>query len=187
MHPSSGTVHSDPPRRVDARCAVLLDLENLLIDQARIDAFTPVAATDGERVPYTPEYPWVENWTAEALLSEVRRVACGVFGAPADYWVAAGAPGLLKEVSFLPSMEGIFPRVVSSERDAADRYLLDIGDHLASVGFTHFVVASGDHAFTDFVTTHNATVIARSRRSLARSMREAAGGLHVLESVATRC
>lgn len=65
-------------------------------------------------------------------------------------------------------------RAVGNEPDAADRYLLDTARHLATIGFGHFIIASGDHAFADFARSHAVTVVAPDSRCLSKSLAEAA-------------
>jgi hypothetical protein len=175
-------------RLVTGRTAVLVDLENLLHRHEGGPA--PAEVRGGwccpdpdshETLPdptarYGDLYSWVCPTTAAARLDAVRRVA-----PDADYRLAAAITPLLCHVAFLPQMAGVATRPVPPTPDAADDYLLDIAEHLAQVGFTRFVVASGDGAFTDFAAAHETVVVARNGRMLSADLRAAAAEVHLIE------
>lgn len=170
-----------PTRHPRGRSAVLLDLENLLFDQTRVDAM-PQAVGDDGTVYSMPLNPWVDSDRAQALLATIRRDATTALGGPADYWRAAATADLVREVYHLPAAQGIRFEVVPNTPNAADEHLLDIARHLAEVGFTDFVIGSGDHAFTDFVSRHAATVLVRGHGALSRDLRMAAKRVHLLDT-----
>lgn len=181
--PSPASTLVPPAARAHrGRSAVLLDLENLLFDQSRVDAM-PQAVGDDGTVYSMPLNPWVDNDRAAVLLDAIRRDAIADLGRPGDYWLAVATADLIRQVYPLLDAAGIRYRTVPNTPNAADEYLLDIAEHLACVQdpFTDFVIGSGDHIFTDFVSSHAATVLVRGHGSLSRDLRMAAKRIHLLD------
>jgi len=87
--------------------------------------------------------------------------------AVAPSWVIGHYVHLLHELS-------ITSAVVPPSPNAADRALLEQAEHLASIGYTHFIVLSGDHVFAELCRAYPTTVIVRNNKALARALREAA-------------
>ena len=87
--------------------------------------------------------------------------------AMAPAWVIGHYISLLHEFS-------IPIAVVPPGSNAADLALLEQAKHLASIGYTHFVVLSGDHIFSELCRAYPTTVIVRNDKALAQALRDSA-------------
>lgn len=87
--------------------------------------------------------------------------------AMAPAWVIGHYVSLLHEFS-------IPIAVVPPGSNAADLALLEQAKHLASIGYTHFVVLSGDHIFSELCRAYPTTVIVRNSKALSHALRDSA-------------
>lgn len=135
------------------RSAMLIDLENIL------------HTDEGHR-------SWLHGKAAAVQLARCRHAAVSLLQGQPDRILAVSGAHLMRCVAFLPQLLDVSCRVVRDDRNAADLRLLEDAEHLARIGFTRFVIASGDHIFADFAAAHETYVIARPR-ALARRLRRA--------------
>lgn len=146
-----------------ARAAVLVDLENIL------------------HVGNSRRWPWLQGAAASNLLNRCLRTARVMLHREPDRVLAVSCPDLMRRVAFLPPLHNLPCRIASAAPDAADQQLLDDAAHLAEIGFTRFVIVSGDHIFTDFARAHETYVIARPG-TLSHRLRRAAVRADLIDS-----
>jgi len=127
--------------------AVLIDLENFL---------------HGAKGLLSPEH--ARSFLARAMHLIPDSAFC-IAVAPAR--VMGRYISLLHELSIPISL-------VSPGPNAADLALLELAQHLTSIGYQRFVVLSGDHIFSELSKAYPTTVIVRHNKSLAHALREAA-------------
>ena len=137
------------------RAALLLDLENILYH-------------DG-----SSRWPWLQGTAAANILTRCLRTATSMLRRPPDRVFAVGCADLMRRTMFLSPLRSSACRVTPTEADAADRRLLEDADHLAGIGYTRFVIGSGDHIFSNFAAAHETYVLARPG-TLSRELRQAA-------------
>jgi hypothetical protein len=137
--------HSDQPSQRGA--AVLIDLENFLF---------------GSKGLLSPRRARPILLRVLALIQDADYCI-----AVAPSWVIGHYVHLLHELS-IPSA------VVPPSPHAADLALLEQAEHLASIGYTQFIVLSGDHVFAELCRAYPTTVIVRNNKALARALQEAA-------------
>lgn len=138
------------------RAAVLLDLENILHND-----------------PGPGRWPWLQGPAASEILNRCLLTANTLLRTTPDHILAVSCPALMRRVAFLPPLHALPCRAVASQPNSADQRLLDDATHLAAAGFTRFVIASGDHIFTDFAAHHETYVLARPG-TLSHRLRQAA-------------
>ncbi|WP_277209197.1 hypothetical protein [Isoptericola croceus] len=119
---------------------------------------------------------WVSAQDADRRLRRVLDVE-------ADFRLGVCAPGLVASYLGRSSVVGadVLPlRVCPNAPDAADRMLLEVAEHLLSVGFTAFTVASGDHAFCELAERADLDVVVANQHALSGDLAACATTVRVL-------
>lgn len=152
--PRSGGVdqrrHASCPGR---RRALLVDLENMV------------------RIP--DPCSSIADWVpAEDALSFLRRAVAEA--GEVDHALLAASAGVVTRYFDVVQALGIHCIPVDGTPDAADRALLERGDHLVRIGFSEFIVVSADHCFVQLAKRCDCTVIVRVGQDVASSLRNSA-------------